>query len=117
MIHYYQFVPADKEDILEDVKSHIREHLSAVAAEDDDPETNADDVYITVEQSVRESNGEPGFLVRGVLDADPVADYLRDDFDPEEDCARNPLSVPSIDDEEVEVPVLEEVNSDERSES
>jgi len=37
-------------------------------------------------------------LITGTLDREPIAAYLRDDFDPEADVAANPLSVPSIED-------------------
>lgn len=99
MVAYYQFVPEDcSEDVLKAAIQHVREHLSAVASEDDDPETNADDVVITTEPYVRESDGKPGTIVRGTLDADPVAPYLRPDFDPEDDIRQNPLTVKSISD-------------------
>lgn len=97
MVSYYQFVPEDcSEDILKLTIQHVREHLSSVADEDDDPETNADDVVITTEPYVRESDGKNGIIVRGTLDADPIAPYLRPDFNPEDDIRNNPLTVKSI---------------------
>jgi hypothetical protein len=76
-----------------DVAAHVRAHLSSVAAEDDDPRRYAEDVDI-----VAAVDGD-GVLVTGTLDREPVAAYLRPDFDPEADVAANPLSVPSIEDE------------------
>lgn len=71
---------------------HVRAHLSAVASPDDNPDTHADDVHI----DMRDHDG--GVLVFGELDADPVADYLRDGFDPDGEAGANPLSVPPIED-------------------
>lgn len=97
MVAYYQFVPDEiKDEVLEQTIQHVREHLSSVADEDDDPNTHADDVVITTEPYVRESDGAAGTIVRGQLDADPVAPYLKEDFDPEDDIRDNPLSVKSI---------------------
>lgn len=75
-----------------EVESHVRAHLSSVATPDDDPMRLAGNVVIT---RVRQDGG---VLVIGELDAEPVADYLRDDWTPEQDIANNPLSVPSIQD-------------------
>jgi len=97
MVAYYQFVPEDADPgILELTIKHVREHLSSVADEDDDPTTHADDVVIRTEPGIRESDKVRGTFVRGYLDADPVAPYLRDDFDPEDDIRNNPLTVKSI---------------------
>lgn len=71
---------------------HVRAHLSAVATPDDNPDTHAAAVHI----ELRDQDG--GQLVLGELDAEPVADYLRDDYDPETDVAANPLTVPTIGD-------------------
>lgn len=109
MVNYYQFVPEDSSDeILQLTIQHVREHLSAVADEDDDPTTRAEDVIITTEPYVRESDGKHGTIVRGELDADPVAPYLHPDFKPEDDIVANPLTVKSI---------LDKEDDDERSES
>jgi hypothetical protein len=103
MVDYYQFVPEDLSDeTLQLTIQHVREHLSAVADEDDDPNTHAENVVITTEPYIRESDGVRGTIVRGKLDADPVAPYLRPDFKPEDDIIANPLSVRSILDEEDE---------------
>lgn len=109
MVKYYQFVPEDSsEEVLQLTIQHVREHLSAVADEDDDPNTHAESVVITTEPYIRASDAKPGTIVRGELDADPVAPYLRPDFKPEDDIAANPLTVRSI---------LDEEDEDERSES
>jgi hypothetical protein len=108
MVNYYQFVPEDSSDeVLQLTIQHVREHLSAVADEDDDPNTHAEDVVITTEPYTRESDGKRGVIIRGELDADPIAPYLHPDFNPEDDITANPLTVKSI---------LEEDNN-ERSES
>lgn len=80
-------------DVILATEQHIRTHLSAIATEDDNPDTLADEVaigYRVVGNQVR---------ITGEFDAEPVAAYLRDDFDPEQDIEANPLSVPSIEDE------------------
>lgn len=81
------------QEVAGEVAAHVREHLSSVATVDDDPERYAADVDITA------VGNADGILITGALDREPVADYLRDDFDPEQDVANNPLSVPSILDE------------------
>lgn len=73
-----------------EVAMHVRAHLSSVASPVDDPDTYAGEVDITTVVA-----GE-GVRVTGTLDREPVADYLRDDFDPDTDIAANPLSVPTI---------------------
>lgn len=73
-----------------DVAAHVRAHLSSVASVDDDPGEFADEVDVTAV-----GDGD-GVRITGTLDRDPVADYLRPGFDPEQDVAANPLSVPSI---------------------
>ncbi|WP_158892931.1 hypothetical protein [Amycolatopsis anabasis] len=93
MIKYSRWAPPDQVD---EVEAHVRAHLSSVADGADDPESRAGEVVIE-----RKEESEPaGVLVVGTLDAEPDAAYLRDDFDPEDDVRRNPLSVPSINDEE-----------------
>ncbi len=72
------------------VAAHVREQLSSMAAADDDPHRYATEVDI-----VTTVDGD-GMLITGTLDRELVADYLREDFDPEADVANNPLSVPSI---------------------
>lgn len=76
-----------------EVAAHVRAHLSSVVSEDDDPDRFAEEVDIVVT-----AEGD-GLLVTGTLDREPSAPYLREGFDPEEDVADNPLSVPSIEDE------------------
>lgn len=73
--------------------AHVRAHLSAMASPDDDPDHHAKDVVI----SRWDQNGN--ILITGVLDLEPVADYLLPGYDPESDVAANPLTVPSIQDQ------------------
>jgi hypothetical protein len=87
---YSRWSPVEK---VGDVAVHVRAHLSAVASGVDDPDEYAAEVDVTAV-----GDGE-GVLITGILAREPVADYLRDDFDPEADVAANPLSVPSIEDQ------------------
>lgn len=77
MLLYSRFVDKNalKEfpNALELTEAHVRAHLSAIADADDDPETNADDVVVSVVELV------DGFYVHGSLNAEPQADYLRGD--------------------------------------
>lgn len=84
---YARWSPVEKAG---DVAVHVRAHLSSVASADDDPDEYAAEVDVTAA-----ADGD-GVLITGTLDRDPVADYLRPDFDPEQDVTANPLSVPSI---------------------
>ena len=84
MLHYQRFVSREAlEDFpyaLDLTKEHVRAHLSSIADADDDPETNADDVYIEVIEDV----AMDGYHVIGKLDAEANAPYLREDYDPGE---------------------------------
>lgn len=75
-----------------DTAAHVRAHLSSIASPDDDPDQFAEEVDIVAVAH------DDGVKITGTLDREPVADYLRDDFDPEQDVANNPLTVPSIED-------------------
>lgn len=86
---YSRWSPTEK---VGDVATHVRAHLSSVASSSDDPDAYAAEVDISVTV-----DGD-GVLVAGTLDRESVAEYLREDFDPEADVAANPLSVPSIED-------------------
>lgn len=77
-----------------DTAAHVRAHLSSVASVSDDPNRFAEDVDVVVVAASADS-----VLITGTLDREPIADYLRDDYDPEQDVANNPLTVPSIEDE------------------
>lgn len=90
MMTYSRWAP---QEVASEVAGHVRAHLSSIATEDDDPERYAADVDVVVV-----ADGD-GLLITGQLDREPVADYLRPDFDPEAEAAANPLSVPSIVDE------------------
>lgn len=68
---------------------HIVAHLSSIAAEDDDPETNADDVRVTIGAHV---DGDPEMVsILGTLDAEPNAPYLREDYNPAADDDGTPF--------------------------
>jgi hypothetical protein len=73
MLTYSHWAP---QEMAGEVAGHVRAHLSSVATEGDDPERYAADVDIVVV-----ADGE-GVLITGHLDRAPVADYLRDDYDP-----------------------------------
>lgn len=88
---YSRLVPADASPgALDDTARHVRAHMSSVASENDSENEFADEVRVTFEPR------EGGIKVVGELDREPVAPYLRGDFDPEQDVADNPLSVRSI---------------------
>ena len=77
MIPYTRDLPEDAtQDIVDAAVAHVRAHLSSVAAHDDDPETNADDVM------VRTEHRDGRIWIIGVLDAEPDAPYLKADYDP-----------------------------------
>jgi hypothetical protein len=76
MIPYARDLPADADDeLIESTKQHVRAELSARADADDDPDTNADDVQITVERLADKVR------VVGTLAADANAPYLQPGFD------------------------------------
>ena len=78
MITYTYDVPNDQESIAGGIE-HVTAHLSAIAAEDDDPETNADDVVIDFGPHPDDSNMT---RIVGRLDAEPNAPYLQPGYDP-----------------------------------
>lgn len=91
MLNYSRSIPRNStHDLHDQMKEHVRGHLSAVAAPDDNPYTRAGDVKIWQE--------DDGFNIKicGRLDADADAPYLRADFDPEQEAADNPLTVTSV---------------------
>lgn len=91
MLRYTRDIPeASTQDHVDNTVKHVRAHLSGVADQDDDPTTRAEDVR------VRTEHRDGRIWVIGELDAAPVAAYLRDDFDPEQDVRGNPLTVRSI---------------------
>ncbi len=78
-IDYVRDVPANDEAALEAETAHVIAQLSAIASEDDDPETNADDVQVFI----RTHPDDPTQLrIVGLLDAEPNAPYMRPDYDP-----------------------------------
>lgn len=87
MLTYARWSP---QETASEVAAHVRAHLSSVATADDDPDRYAAEVDIAV--TVKGN----GVRVAGSLDREPVAAYLRADFDPEQDVSANPLSVPAI---------------------
>lgn len=78
MIIYTHDVP-DIDALVEEGVAHVRAHLSAVADADDDPETNADDVVIAVQDHPDDPTMK---RIVGTLEAEPVAPYLDPDYDP-----------------------------------
>lgn len=78
-MQYVRDVPRDDPAALEAERAHVVAHLSAVAADDDDPDTHADDVRVQV---VDHPDDEEQLRIVGTLDAEPVAPYLADDYDP-----------------------------------
>lgn len=78
-MRYVRDVPRGDDAALEAERAHVIAHLSAIAAADDDPETNADDVQVWVIE-----HPEHADLLRivGELDAEPNAPYLRPGFEP-----------------------------------
>lgn len=94
MITYERFVPLSELDsALALTVEHVRAHLSSVADADDDPETNADDVYVECQDV------EGGVMVRGKLDAEPDAPYLKGDYNPFDGVPAELLAL--IEDDEV----------------
>lgn len=74
---YTRDLPEDAtQDRVDETIAHVRAHLSSVAASDDDPETNADDVTVHTEHR------DGRIWIVGELDAEPDAPYLTPDFDP-----------------------------------
>jgi hypothetical protein len=105
MVEYYQFIaePFTREEY-DEVFQHVVQHLASVVATDDEyAGTEGFSIALRVEDEVRQSDGRPGKAIYGRVDAEPNAPYLRPDFNPEDDAQSNPLSVPSILDEGVEV--------------
>lgn len=73
---YARELPPDADDdLIARTEAHVRAELSARADADDDPETNADDVEVTVERLADKVR------VVGTLDAEPNAPYLQPGFD------------------------------------
>lgn len=78
-MRYVRDAPADDETAVQATREHVLAHLSAVAAEDDDPTTNADDVQVWTQRHP----DDPALLrIVGELDAEPAAPYLRPGHDP-----------------------------------
>ncbi|GHH57698.1 hypothetical protein [Lentzea cavernae] len=76
MIPYARDLPVDASDeLIASTEAHVRAEMSARAAADDDPETNADDVEVSVERLADKVR------VVGTLDAEPDAPYLKPDYD------------------------------------
>jgi hypothetical protein len=87
MLTYSRWTPDRSEP---ETVAHIRAHLSSIAAPDDDPDVYAGEVEISREDEAG------GLLITGTLNREPAAEYLRDDWTPEQDIAANPLTVRSI---------------------
>jgi hypothetical protein len=76
MLRYSRWSPRE---VLPEVETHVRQHLSSVADPFDDPTAHPANVRIThIEQ-------DGGVLIVGELDAEPDAPYLREDYEPYRD--------------------------------
>ena len=64
--HRNNYVP----DTLDETVNHVRQHISAIASPDDNPDQYADEVEITLSQ-----NEDNSTRVYGELDRDPAVDY------------------------------------------
>lgn len=98
MLAFYQNVPDDASDEdIDNIENVVRENLSASASPTEDRDELKEQVEIT-----RVTVDGKVVRVSGFLDAHADAAYLRDDYSPEQDKLDNPLSVQSIEDDEVE---------------
>jgi hypothetical protein len=80
-IEYQRDIPLDaSDDLVEAIREHVRDTVAAQADADDDPATRAEDVRVWTEKHPE----KPKELqrIRGYLDAEPDAPYLKPDFDP-----------------------------------
>lgn len=95
MLEYQRDVPADSPDeVIELEKEHVREHLAAIADSDDDPTTHADQVHVWVE---RHPDSDDLLRIKGTLDADADAPYLKSDYQPFKDIDPELLRSAGID--------------------
>lgn len=79
-MRYRRDVPRDDQGAIDAETEHVRAHLSACCDPDDDPDTRVDEITIAVTDHV---DGDPALVsITGEIDAEPVAPYLRDDYDP-----------------------------------
>jgi hypothetical protein len=79
-IEYVRDIPVDSDfKAKEETINHVRDQVAAIADADDDPETRREDVQIELYVS---KNDSTLMRVRGYLDAEPKARYLKKDFDP-----------------------------------
>lgn len=75
---YTRDLPADADAaMLQAEHEHVRAYLSAAVDEDDDPDTNADDVKVK-----HETLDDGRTRITGFIDADPVAPYLVEGYNP-----------------------------------
>ena len=88
-MRYRRDVPRDDPAAIDAEIEHVRAHLSACATPDDDPDARAGDVYLTAH-----ADGDPNMVgIVGEIDAEPIAPYLRDDFEPDDDGADLPVAL------------------------
>lgn len=84
-MRYRRDVPRDDQTAIDAEADHVRAHLSACCDPDDDEDARAGEVTVTVAEHV---DGDPALVsVIGAIDADPVAPYLADDYDPDNEDA------------------------------
>lgn len=80
-MRYRRDVPRDDQTAIATEIEHVRAHLSACCDPDDDQDALASRVAITIEDHV---DGDPELVsITGEIDAEPIAPYLRDDYDPD----------------------------------
>lgn len=88
---YQREAPAADQAAIDATRRHVRDYLAAAADADDDPQTRAEDVDVWV----IEKEGHPDtVIVRGTLDAEPVADYLQPGYDPLAGVPQDLLTAP-----------------------
>lgn len=80
MIEYQRDIPADSSPAaVAAERRHVRDHLAAIAAADDNPRRYADQVRVWTARHPE----DPALLrIEGALDAEPSAPYLRPGYDP-----------------------------------
>ncbi len=79
-MRYRRDAPRDDQAAVDAETEHVRAHLSACATPDDDPDARAEDVHLEVTAHV---DGDPNMVsIVGEINAEPIAPYLRDDYDP-----------------------------------
>jgi len=80
MMRYRRDVPASDQSAIDVEIEHVRAHLSACTTPDDDSDANAAFVNVAITSHL---DGDPDMMsIVGEIDAEPIAPYLSDDYDP-----------------------------------